>query len=195
MKTITLITIASLLLTGCSKNESRYEMLRIENGAIRIDNKTGEMVLVKNDGSPLKVNTDVIKEESEFDADLAEVKQFDEYRLPNAKKGIKLLIQYRWMNGRMDYRLNVSPYSEELNASLRQEGTRITIIFLDKDLFEIKKFDAPLANLIKLVDKTGVPTKWEAENFIPMTKAEFKRINDVTYSWYYSEDLKKFLNQ
>jgi hypothetical protein len=182
-------------LAGCSRDNARYEVVRTDKGVIRLDKKTGEMVAVSEYNVPSLIDTAALQEESEVDPTLSVVKAFPDFRLPGAKKVVNIKIQYRWMKGRMDYRMTVLPYLEELNAPLREKETSFTALLTDADGFEVRRFDAPFATLIKLVGASGKPEQWQAEDSFAISKSDFKRIVGITYTWRYSDGLEKVLNE
>ena len=187
--------LALVFLCGCSRDEPQYQIVRTEKGAIRLDARSGEMIALNEFHVPYSIDTDGLKEDREIDPMLAVVKSFKEFQLPASKKNVTIKIQYRWMKGRMDYRVTVSPYTESLNSLIRDKDTNFVILLTDSDGFEVSRFDAPFATLVRLVGASGKPEMWQADDSIRISKDDFKRIAGINYTWHYSDGLDKALNE
>jgi hypothetical protein len=216
----TILVITLLALMGCSRDDSRYELIKAEDGVIRLDKKTGEMIAVSESCIPTLIDIAALKEKAEFDPLLSTVKEFPELRLPgvkssaasflhqydpalnknldqepSVKKTLTMKLQYRWLKGRMDYRMTITPYIENLKEVIRDSDTIFTILLNDADGFEVCRFDAPFASLVQIVGADGKPLEWQAEGSFALAKPDFKRVVGMNYSWRYSDALKKALNE
>jgi hypothetical protein len=71
----------------------------------------------------------------------------------------------------------------------------LTFNLLDASGFTIAGFDTPFRSIIRAVDSEGKPMNWNVEGQQPMPRKTFDRIQNLTYSWQYSEDLRTVLEK
>ena len=189
------LLLGTLVLSGCSKEKPRFEMME-RNGVItRLDTKTGEIISIRGEDI-YRIDAQKIAEASTNAPSLGKLKNFGPVSFPHANGKVSMKLDCKWRKGSMLYRFNVSPYKEELNKLIRDTNNRLTLSLDDSDGFEVVIFRAPLSELVRHsgADEKA-STEWSAEAKIEMSKDDYALIHNWGWKWVFTDELKTALGE
>jgi len=172
-----------------------YQLIEGKNGEIyRIDKKTGEMVVIKNNKIiPIELA------ESQIDRELLEKKlqepiDWHEIQIPG--KRLKTNLVMSWRDNKIYYKFNIYPYQSLLKIeALRKDDYRkyltqkITISLLDKNGFLIKEIDIYLKEMTYVVDDKNNITHKSINSNLNFDKNDYIAIANYTIAWYLEDNL------
>jgi hypothetical protein len=121
------------LAVSCSKTNGRYTAVKTEDGFVRLDTVSGEMVAVDRN-----VRASVIKTK-DFHEPQSAVRPFPDSTLAIGDQQRTMQLVTRWKNGQLEWRMNVFPFSTHLvtiNMIGSLENT-LSVLFLDGDGYPV----------------------------------------------------------
>jgi len=192
MRNILLLVFASFHLLGCDFEKERdgFQIVKTENGAIRLNTRTGEMVALNQYNAPTIVSLDEQIEENEIDPLYSRIKSFPQETMPESNGQLKIDISYRWMKAHFEYKFTISPYYEEINTLIRGADSHLGVQLLDSASFLIADFILPLNTVFRSEGEFG---EWSGEGRLHMSKNDFRRIEKNRLFWKFSPKFKEAL--
>jgi len=160
---------------------NKYELLKVDKDiAYRINKETGEVYFI----TPIESKKIISNEESTVDLsdDILKVKNWGKKTIPNFKD-VELELETKWKDGKLFYRFFAGPIKriEQLRGPYTKQW--FTIIFQDKDNFELFKKTVYVDDMYSQVDYKGEREKYSIEGSISCSIEDFKEITAWSYSW------------
>jgi hypothetical protein len=184
---LVLILILALCVAGCDRPAQRYEIVKMEIGAIRLDRTTGEMVSISSNHSVYRIE---LLDESE-DPELGRLKSYPGFPLPGSKRGISLAVTTRWQRGYMEYKVVASPF--QADVPIHADGSKLTLYFGDNEGFEVTSIDIDFSDFVQH-ERTSDWKCWELQGSERMNKATYARLQSFAkYRCHYAPALKAAL--
>jgi len=177
------IAIFVLLLSFLCCKQSNYEIIKGEDGSIyRLNNKTGEMVVLRGDKSVPVETPESLREKREKEKLLSEPKIMRETQVPGRQIFVKLITS--WRGNLMNYKFFAYPYMHLTDAKsptyLRYE---FNVSLCDKNGFTVKTINIPLTDMIITVDDNGNPIFLDKSSSIDCDLEEYEAIESYSISW------------
>ncbi|PYE51963.1 hypothetical protein [Deinococcus yavapaiensis] len=168
-KRLLLVLLVVPLLSGC-----RYELvtgLSEDGGRVyRLDRFTGTLTVV--DDGALKTVSDVESDASDLPSSEARTL---------AGTGAKIKFDGKWRNGKLFYRVNLSPYSK-LKSARDSNGT-VWVDLLDSDDYVVDTINVSLSGMTQVVDAKGQPQALEFVGRKQMSRSDFNAMSSWGPRW------------
>lgn len=194
-----------MLLIGCESNV--YQMIKNDDGSVyRLNQKTGEMVLIKDTKIiDLKQEREWREAEEIELKSMAVAKAWEPETIPGTDLGT--IAQTSWRDGKVYLKVYLKPYQPlhkfyeklryldgythpdpQILFQKRKEYARIsqfhiTYIFTDADGLTIWEHPVLLSSFTRTVDEDGVPSYLSYETNGPMAKADYRATRGVSIKW------------
>lgn len=195
MKKLLLFIMSLLLLSGCEDfGPNKYELKKADNKLIRLNKKTGEMIVL-NGNNILKIDDHYIKSKTKEIEDLHKPIFFNKRAFPESKGLMKTNLALKWIDNKILYQYIIYPYDEDIYQSFKKGSDSLTIQFIDIDGFEIKSATVTLSALIRSVDDAGTPNAWSYDGSLSCDQELFQLIKDVSPQWRFSKELRSSIRK
>lgn len=176
------IALACLLLLSACEKPNRYELVKVEQGLIRLDRVTGDMVGIADEGAILQIDIPKIENIGPTPA-----RRLGELKLPAGSKTLKVSVVVRWKNGRMDYRIHLSPAVDSLSALNSTNASDVLdILVVDKDGFLIRKLSPVFSFATTTTDHAGRRIL-SYEGSVGIMRSDYDLIDSVAAQWRFSD--------
>lgn len=188
MKKIIVLVLILFAVSSCEQSElNKYELKNVDNKIIRLNKKTGEMIVI--DGTEItKIDDQFIQKNLLEKYSIYKPRYFNKRAFPESKGLMKADLALKWRDNKIFYRYTIYPYNEKVYESFGSDS--ITIQFTDIDGFTVKSVTVSLNSLSRIVNDEGIPNAWSYEGSFSCNKELFQQMKEVSPQWRFSKELK-----
>ncbi|MFH1692096.1 MAG: hypothetical protein ABIC68_05985 [Candidatus Omnitrophota bacterium] len=187
MKKLYLWFIISIFLLGCEQD--KYQMIKGEDGKIyRLDKRTGEMVVVKNNEISSLETVESKKFKKLLEGTLETPVDWPVMQMSG--KDLHMRLRTSWREGRLYYQFMVAPYASLERICDKNEkdpyyglNFGFTISLLDNNGFVIKEIPIRLLTMHRIVDDNGNAMSLSENSSLELHKGEYEAMAGYSPTW------------